>query len=109
VQPERIAVRFGTPGVAQLQRLLCTCAPVYDYTGRQVARVGAFAHAADEQPFSREQTAGVMELARLISLRLGHFLSLPASGYPLPASGFQPRETGGVKRDQGYRKPQTGN
>jgi hypothetical protein len=86
-QPERIAVRFGTPGVPQLQRLLCTCAPVYDYTGRQVARVGVFAHAADEQPFSREQTASVMELARLISLRLGHLSSsqLQVTSTGLPA------------------------
>ena len=87
VQPERIAVRFGSPGVSQIQRLLCTCAPVHDYTGRAVARVGVFAHAADEQPFSGEQPSAVMELARLISLRLGHFSSLPrpASSFQLPA------------------------
>jgi hypothetical protein len=86
-QPERIAVRFGSPGVPQIQRLLCTCAPVYDYTGRQVARVGVFAHAADEQPFSGEQPAAVMELARLISLRLGHLSSsqLPVTSSGLPA------------------------
>src|SRR6185436_9649354 len=82
-QPERIAVRFGSPGVPHIQRLLCTCAPVYDYTGRHVARVGVFAHAADEQPFSGEQTGAVMELARLISLRLGHFSS---GSYQLPSS-----------------------
>jgi DNA-binding IclR family transcriptional regulator len=71
-QPDRIAVRFGTPAAQQMQRLLCTCAPVSDYTGRQVARIGVFTHAADERPFAREQTAAVMELARLVSLRLGH-------------------------------------
>ena len=38
---DRIAIRFGA-GVPQLQRLVCTCAPVHDYTGRQVARVGVF-------------------------------------------------------------------
>ncbi len=73
VHPDRIAVRFGPPTPArQIQRLLCTCAPVYDYTGRHVARVGVFAHAADERPFAEEQTGAAMELARLISLRLGH-------------------------------------
>jgi hypothetical protein len=82
VQPDRIAVRFGTPA-QQIQRLLCTCAPVSDYTGRQVARIGVFAHAADERPFAADQTGAVMELARLISMRLGH---LPAaSGIALGA------------------------
>jgi hypothetical protein len=81
-QPERIAVRFGTPPVPQIQRLLCTCAPVHDYTGRHVARIGVFEHAADEGPFSGEQTAAAMELARLISLRLGH---LPAASVALGA------------------------
>jgi DNA-binding transcriptional ArsR family regulator len=77
-QPERIAVRFGAPGPQQppIQRLLCTCAPVHDYTGRQVARVGLFAHATDERPFSHEQPAAASDLARLVSLRLGH---LPAA------------------------------
>jgi hypothetical protein len=45
---------------------------VHDYTGRQVARVGVFTHAANEQPFGNDQTAASMELARRISLRLGH-------------------------------------
>jgi DNA-binding transcriptional ArsR family regulator len=73
-QTERIAVRFGAPdgGSAPLQRLLCTCAPVRDYTAREVARVGVFTHAAAEQPFTSEQTAASIELARLISLRLGY-------------------------------------
>jgi hypothetical protein len=70
--PERIAVRFGRPAAPQIQRLLCTCAPVSDYTGRQVARIGVFTHHADERPFAGEQTLAVMELARLISMRLGH-------------------------------------
>jgi IclR helix-turn-helix domain len=69
--PDRVAVRFGEAH-AQIQRLLCTCAPVHDYTGRQVARVGVFTHAADERPFAVDQTAASMELARRISLRLGH-------------------------------------
>lgn len=80
--PDRIAVRFGEQQAQQLQRLLCTCAPVYDYTGRQVARIGVFAHAAGEQPFAQEQTGASMELARRISLRLGH---LPAASMALGA------------------------
>lgn len=82
-QPEAIAVRFGAAeGAPPVQRLLCTCAPVHDYTGRQVARIGAFAHAAAEQPFSAAQPPAVMELARSISLRLGH---LPAAAVALGA------------------------
>jgi hypothetical protein len=78
--PDAIAVRFGAPApsapAAPLQRLLCTCAPVQDYTGRQVARLGVFMHAADERPFAPEQTGAAFELARLVSLRLGY---LPAA------------------------------
>jgi hypothetical protein len=80
-QPERIAVRFGKdardPGRPPMQRLLCTCAPVHDYTGREVARVGVFQHAASERPFVSDQTAAAADLARLISVRLGY---LPAMG-----------------------------
>jgi DNA-binding IclR family transcriptional regulator len=82
-QPERIAVRFGTAAQpVPIPRLLCTCAPVHDYTGRLVARVGVFAHSADERPFAADQTANAMELARLISLRLGH---LPAAAVAVGA------------------------
>jgi IclR family transcriptional regulator, KDG regulon repressor len=79
-QPDRIAVRFGKdardPSRPPLQRLLCTCAPVQDYTGREVARVGVFQHAAAERPFVNEQTIAAADLARLISVRLGY---LPAA------------------------------
>ena len=78
-QPERIAVRFGRDASdaarPPMQRLLCTCAPVHDYTGREVARVGVFQHAAAERPFLADQTAAASDLARLISVRLGY---LPA-------------------------------
>ncbi len=77
VNTDRIAVRFGPPAV---QRLVCTCAPVFDYTGRHVARIGVFVHAADEAPFAGEQPRAAMELARLISLRLGHFQASVALG-----------------------------
>jgi hypothetical protein len=82
--PDRVALRFGAPAAPPLQRLLCTCAPVHDYTGREVARVGVFAHAPGEQPFAADQTAASLELARSISLRLG---SLPGSAESDPGSG----------------------
>lgn len=95
---DRIALRFGPaePVVAPLQRLLCTCAPVRDYTGREVARVGVYTHAAAEQPFASEQTTASMELARLISLRLGylHGLSLEATLSTVRTTGPVIRRTG---------------
>jgi DNA-binding IclR family transcriptional regulator len=94
-QPDRIAVRFGKdvrePARPPLQRLLCTCAPVHDYTGREVARVGVFQHSAAERPFVSEQTGAAAELARRISVRLGH-LPLGASG----DSFIQRRSVSGV-------------
>jgi len=71
---DRIAIRFGADA-PPLQRLVCTCAPVHDYTGRQVARVGLSIHAADDCTFAHDQTAAAMDLARRISVRLGY---LPA-------------------------------
>jgi IclR-like helix-turn-helix domain-containing protein len=84
-QPDRVAVRFGRPAAdpPAVQRLLCTCAPVLDYTGRHVARVGVFAHASDERTFVPDQASAAMELARLVSMRLGHV--------PLPAVQDAPR------------------
>jgi hypothetical protein len=97
---DRIAVRFGAPAgqPPAVQRLLCTCSPVYDYTGREVARVGVFAHAPDEHPFSVEQTSAASELSRLISLRLGYLpmaqdvgRAAVAAGLTSPRSGFGAR------------------
>jgi DNA-binding IclR family transcriptional regulator len=56
--------------------LECTCAPVRDYSGREVARVGVFLHGADDEAFARAHPPAAWELARSISLRLGH---LPAA------------------------------
>jgi IclR family transcriptional regulator, KDG regulon repressor len=62
----------ATPGPPPAsQRLTCTCAPVYDYTGREVARVGLFAHDVTEGALLSEHHRGAWELARLISQRLG--------------------------------------
>jgi len=80
VDPERVALRFGKPAAAEgqaLQRLLCTCAPVRDYTGREAARVGVFMHAAAEGPFASDGTRSALELARSISMRLGHLPGAP--------------------------------
>ena len=82
-EAERLALRFGPPaGKPIVQRLLCTCAVVQDYTGREAARVGVFAHAADDRPFAVEHTAAAEELARLISMRLGWLPSWTAARRP---------------------------
>ena len=69
-----VMARFGpAPGAGEGgQRLVCTCAPVCDYTGREVARVGLFGHGSDETPILTEHNQGAWELARLISMRLGN-------------------------------------
>ncbi len=67
-------IRFGDAGngnATGCQRLTCTCAPVRDYTGREVARVGLFAHDVTEDALLKEHHRGAWELARLISQRLG--------------------------------------
>ena len=73
---ESIVVRLGSPDVDGGQRLFCTCAPVHDYTGREVARVGVFGHGPDDTPILREHNRGAWDLGRLVSTRLGH-LSQP--------------------------------
>ncbi|HTM31664.1 MAG TPA: helix-turn-helix domain-containing protein [Vicinamibacterales bacterium] len=72
--PERIVVRLGPPAVEPetSQRLYCTCAPVADYTGREVARVGLFGHGVDDRPILTDLHRGVWDLARRISMRLGY-------------------------------------
>jgi hypothetical protein len=74
---EAVVVRLGAPSVSpDPQRMLCTCAPVSDYTGREVARVGVFTHGPDERTFAGAAPRAAWELARLISMRLGY---LPAT------------------------------
>jgi hypothetical protein len=72
---ETVLVRFGPPPVEPdaMQRLFCTCAPVHDYTGREVARVGFFGHGSHDGPILTEHHRGAWDLARRISMRLGHF------------------------------------
>jgi DNA-binding IclR family transcriptional regulator len=52
-----------------------TCAPVFDYTGREVAQVGVFAHRGATPPPATDDARACRELARQVSIRLGH---LPA-------------------------------
>jgi DNA-binding IclR family transcriptional regulator len=51
------------------------CAPVHDYTGREVARVGVFGHRIGDEMLATEYERACRELARAISVRLGY---LPA-------------------------------
>ena len=71
---ETTVVRLGPPPVEPnaMQRLYCTCAPVRDYTGTEVARVGFFGHGPDDRPILTEHHRGAWDLARRISMRLGH-------------------------------------
>jgi len=77
-KPEATVVRLGPPPVEPdaLQRLFCVCAPVRDYTGQEVARVGVFGHGADDRPILNEHHRGAWDLARRISMRLGHVAAL---------------------------------
>lgn len=81
-RPDPAIRRFGEPAGAVNQILACTCAPVHDYSGREVARIGVFAHAADETAFVGSAPRHAFELARLVSLRLGH---LPAAALAVTA------------------------
>ena len=74
---ERVLVRLGSPGTDGGQRLFCTCAPVYDYTGKEVARVGLFGHGPDDAPILTDHNKGAWELGRHVSTRLG-YLPTPA-------------------------------
>lgn len=74
---EAAVVRLGPPPVEPdaVQRLFCTCAPVRDYTGAEVARVGFFGHGPDDRPILTAHHKGAWDLARRISMRLGHLPS----------------------------------
>jgi hypothetical protein len=75
--------RLGPPAVdGAAPPLGCTCAPVVDYTGREVARLGAFAHGPDETPLVTDVNRACWELARQVSRRLGH---LPPAPVDIPA------------------------
>jgi hypothetical protein len=73
-QPDGPLVRLGPGGdmPSGAQRLVCTCAPIRDYTTQEVGRVGAFAHGVDERPLATEEQREVWNLAGQISVRLGY-------------------------------------
>jgi IclR family transcriptional regulator, KDG regulon repressor len=62
-----------------MQRLFCCCAPVFDYSGREVARVGVFGHGPDDRPVLGVHNRGAWELARHISMRLGYLSAVAFS------------------------------
>jgi IclR family transcriptional regulator, KDG regulon repressor len=62
----------GPAAADAAERLCCTCAPVFDYTGREVARVGVFVHEPDDRSLVGVHNRGAWELARHLSLRLGY-------------------------------------
>jgi DNA-binding IclR family transcriptional regulator len=74
-----VAAGAGDAAGAPAQRLFCTCAPVFDYSGREVARVGVFGHGPDDRPITSVHNRGAWELARYLSMRLG-YLSAVAMG-----------------------------
>jgi hypothetical protein len=76
---ESAIVRLGPPPRAPdaMQRLFCTCAPVHDYTGKEVARIGVFGHGPDDGPIVTEHHKAAWEMARSISMRLGHMPPAP--------------------------------
>lgn len=61
------------------QRLFCCCAPVFDYSGREVARVGVFGHGPDDRPILGVHNRGAWELARHVSMRLGYLSAVAFS------------------------------
>jgi DNA-binding transcriptional ArsR family regulator len=75
--------RLGPPVVdGATPPLGCTCAPVMDYSGREVARLGAFTHEANETPLVTDVNRACWELARQVSRRLGF---LPPTSMDIPA------------------------
>jgi DNA-binding IclR family transcriptional regulator len=72
--------RLGPPAAEGASpRLCCTCAPVRDYTGREVARVGLFVHRAEDGSLAGDDQRTCRELAHQVSRRLGHIPMAPMS------------------------------
>jgi hypothetical protein len=64
---ERLGDTGDTPGL----RLNCACAPVRDYSGQEVARVGVFSHAQGEAALHDAHAGAAWALAQATSRRLG--------------------------------------
>lgn len=73
-----LVVRFGVESGAP-PWLACTCAPIVDYSGQEVARVGVFGHVPEDAALRAEGARQARELARMISLRLGHLPTAAAA------------------------------
>lgn len=64
--------RLGDGGERPSLRLNCACAPVRDYTGHEVARVGVFSHGQADDDLHTVHVRAAWDLAQATSLRLGH-------------------------------------
>lgn len=84
--------RLGDGGAADGYRLNCACAPVRDYRGQEVARIGVFTHGRGEGPLHDEHVPAAWDLARATSVRLGYLAGevVPAAGSRLREAGAQP-------------------
>ncbi len=69
----------GDQAAAVVPRVGCTCAPVFDYSGHEVARIGVCGHDVDDRALAGVHNRGAWELARHVSMRLG-YLSAVAMG-----------------------------
>lgn len=76
---QSVVQRLGDDDGRPSLRLNCACAPVRDYTGEEVARVGVFSHGPVEAPLHDQYVTAAWDLARATSLRLGH---LPREAVP---------------------------
>lgn len=76
-----VLLRLGLADVQGGQRLSCACAPVYDYSEREVARIGVFGHGPDDGPALAECQRDVEDLARRVSTRLGFLPRAGAGGH----------------------------
>lgn len=84
-----VVVRLGDDedGKSPL-RLNCACAPVRDYSGHEVARVGVFSHGEAEDALHDSHARAAWDLARATSLRLGHLTHEADPGRPLPEDSW---------------------
>jgi DNA-binding IclR family transcriptional regulator len=69
----------GDPMAANHPSVGCTCAPVFDYSGHEVARIGVCGQGVDDRTLAGVHNRGAWELARHVSMRLG-YLSAVAMG-----------------------------
>lgn len=71
-QSADVVCRYGAGGSAEGYRLNCACAPVRDYRGQEVARMGVFTHGRGEGPLHEALVPAAWDLARATSVRLGY-------------------------------------